>query len=140
MIGILDALGQGPADKMFSTIKARAAVLFLFANLVKLSKSSEKNNFLNVLRTLISPYNFKRTERKPEPKEPAQLLGMSANTVEKKDKKAVVLVKLPHIDKFFEDYLGKDVSLLDFLANSVFITDSSLVLQSFCLLMENILE
>lgn len=90
--------------KAFTSLINRNALLFLLSSLVSISSTADKGTFAMVHKTLTSPFDFKKTENR-FPKDP-----------EKKEKKFPT-TKLQMVEKFYEEIVGKDTSLLAYVLN-----------------------
>ena len=87
--------------KAFNTLKNRNQLIFLLGLSASLCRSGDKNLFGLAHRTLVSPFNFKKTENR-------------FKEADKKEKK-VPIVKLPTVERFYADIVGRDNSLLSYL-------------------------
>lgn len=100
----------------FTTLKNRSSLLFLLKTLVQLSSAADHNVFTAVHKALTNPFDFKKTESRFS-KDP-----------EKKEKKLPV-PKLSSVEKFFEDVVKKETSLLGYVLNLAIEENSSLLFE-----------
>jgi hypothetical protein len=98
--------------RFYAGIKNRSAILYLLGTLMTMTAANDKAIFHEALKTLTSPYNPKKYERKSDSKdkEPGA----------PKERKPLPLLKYHHHDEFFGDFLGNEQPLLEFMFHSLF--------------------
>jgi hypothetical protein len=100
--------------RFYASMRNRPAIQHLMGTLLEMLAASDKAIFNEALKALITPYNTRKYERKPDNKE-KEIPGH-------KERKPLILLKYRHHDEMFHDLLQKDKEnvLLDFMFNSLF--------------------
>jgi hypothetical protein len=100
--------------RFYSSMRNRPAILYLMGTLLEMMGASDKAVFNEALKALITPYNPKKYERKPDTKE-KEIPGH-------KERKPLILLKYRHHEEMFHDLLQKDKEniMLEFMFNSLF--------------------